>query len=230
MAGKDLLSFIPLAEGADQWSKGAVRQWVDSWWGDWCGSPLVDVGPEQWFLLQKVQRPRLWMPSPAAMEMVMEVFSKDRLAHSRNPHVFVVPCLMTYLWRKNLGKDMDVLFTVQVGGHFWGGAQHEPLRVAVDLPLVHIDRHRGPWLARAMPETRALVRDSTWASSSTRTTDTRDFMSWTGPCVVCGKMRHGGVSIFCRSLCVGQEDFPPCMSAWCGDCYRESPTDLFPRL
>ena len=47
MAGKDPLSFIPLTGGADQRSKGAVRQWIDSWWGDWCGSTLVDVGPEQ---------------------------------------------------------------------------------------------------------------------------------------------------------------------------------------
>ena len=159
MAGKDPLSFIPLSEGADQRAGGAVRSWVDSWWGDWSGSPLVEVGPEQWFELQKVQGPRLWMPPPAAMETVMEVFNEDRLAHPWNPHVFVVPRLMTHLWRKNLGKDMDVLFTVQVGEHFWGRAQHEPLIVAVALPLVHVDRHRGPWLARSMPEAKALVRE-----------------------------------------------------------------------
>ena len=159
MAGKHPLSFIPLSEGADQRAGGAVRSWIDSWWGNWCGSPLVEVGPKQWFELQKVQGPRLWMPPPAAMETVMEVFNEDRLAHPWNPHVFVVPRLMTHLWRKNLGKDMDVLFTVQVGEHFWGRAQHEPLIVAVALPLVHVDRHRGPWLARAMPEAKALVRE-----------------------------------------------------------------------
>ena len=42
----------------------------------------------------------------------MEVFNKDRIAHPWNPHVFVVPRLMTHLWQKNLGKDADVLFTV----------------------------------------------------------------------------------------------------------------------
>ena len=73
------------------------------------------------------------------METVIQVFNEDRLAHPWNPHVFVVPRLMTHLLRKNLGKDMDVLFTVQMGGHFWGKAQHKPLIVAVALPLVHVD-------------------------------------------------------------------------------------------
>ena len=55
-------------------------------------------------------------------------------------------------------------------------------------------------------------------------------MSWVGPCVVCGKTRRGGVGIFCRNFCVGREGFPPCMNVWCGGCYRESPTDPFPRM
>ena len=55
-------------------------------------------------------------------------------------------------------------------------------------------------------------------------------MSWVGPCVVCGKTRRGGVGIFCRNFCVGRGGFPPCMNVWCGGCYRESPTDPFPRM
>ena len=38
--------------------------------------------------------------------------------------------------------------------------------------------------------------------------DTRDFLSWTEPCVVCGKTRRGGVGIFSRSFCVGRAGFP----------------------
>ena len=67
MAGKDLLSFIPLAEGANQRAKGAVKKWVESWWGNWWGSPLAEIGKDEWFELQKMSGPRLWTPPPAAM-------------------------------------------------------------------------------------------------------------------------------------------------------------------
>ena len=60
----------------------------------------------------------MWIPPPAAMEKVMEVFNEDRLAYPWNPYIFVVPRLMIHLWRKNLGKDMDVCFIEQVREHF----------------------------------------------------------------------------------------------------------------
>ena len=66
-------------------------------------------------------------------------------------------------------------------------------------------------------------------SNTLRTQGTRDFLSWMGPCVVCGKTRRGGVGIFCRNFCVGREGFPPCMNVWCGGCFKQSPTDPFPR-
>ena len=84
------------------------------------------------------------MPSPAAMETVMELFNEDRIAHPQNPHVFVVPRLMTHLWRKNLGKDADVMFTVAPAGHFGGEDRiegHERGK-AVDSPTgSHGDGH-----------------------------------------------------------------------------------------
>ena len=49
------------------------------------------------------------------METVLEVFNEDRIAHPWNLHIFVVPRLMTHLWRKNLTKGADVVFEVQVG-------------------------------------------------------------------------------------------------------------------
>jgi len=148
MAGKDPLSFIPLAEGANERATGAVRDWVDSWWGDWCGAPLQEMTKDHWFRLHQVEGPRLWMPPPAAMSTVLEVFNEDRLAHPWNPHVFVVPRLMTNQWRKSLSKDVDVMFTVQTGVSFWGALQHEPLLVAIALPLSHVPSYRGPWLAK----------------------------------------------------------------------------------
>ena len=89
----------------------------------------------------------------------MELFNEDRIAHPQNPHVFVVPRLMTHLWRKNLGKDADVMFTVAPAGHFWERTQHEPLIVAVVLPLSYVRDYRGPWLARGSDEAQSLSRE-----------------------------------------------------------------------
>ena len=55
---------------------------------------------------------------PSAMETIMEVFNEDRMAHLCRTHVFVVPRLMTHLWRKQLGNDADVLMTIAAGNHF----------------------------------------------------------------------------------------------------------------
>ena len=96
MAGKDPLSFVLLAKGVNERSEGRIKKWVEKWWGNWCGAPLTEVEPDHWFELQKVSGPRLWMPPPAAMGTVLEVFNEDQLAHPWNPHVFVVPRLMTH--------------------------------------------------------------------------------------------------------------------------------------
>ena len=105
MGGQDPLSFIPLAVGANGSSGGRVREWVDSWWSEWSDVSLTEVGKDEMFELKDMKGGRLWMSPPAAMETVMELFNEDRIAHSQNPHVFVVPRLMTHLWRKKLGKD-----------------------------------------------------------------------------------------------------------------------------
>ena len=80
--------------------------------------PLEEVTPETMFELKDMEAARLWVMAPAVMETALELFRDDRLAHPRWPHVFVIPRLMTHMWRKNLGKDADVLFTVPVGVPF----------------------------------------------------------------------------------------------------------------
>jgi hypothetical protein len=57
-----------------------------------------------------------------------------------------------------------------------------------------------------------------------------NFMSWTGICVKCGKMRRGGHGLFCSNFLLGRAIFPPCRNVWCGECYREASDDRFPRL
>ena len=76
------------------------------------------LSPDYWFELHTQDRPRLWTPPTAAMETVVEVSNEDRLAHSYIPHVFAIPSLMTHLCRSQLSKDVDVLFTINVGPSF----------------------------------------------------------------------------------------------------------------
>jgi hypothetical protein len=153
MAGMDPLSFIPLNEGADERVHGRLKIWVDSWWRDgnghpWFGQDLRLLTPEDWFELHTMDEPRLWMPPPAAMETVMEMFNEDRMAHPHIPHVFLLPRLMTHLWRKQLKKDADVVFTLSAGSSFWPRSMHEPLIVLIVLPFAYVENYRGPWTLR----------------------------------------------------------------------------------
>ena len=63
---------------------------------------------------------------------------------------------MTHLWRKQLGKDFDILMTITAGGHFWDKSQHEPLILAIVLPLVYVETYRAPWTARGLEKSEAL--------------------------------------------------------------------------
>ena len=77
-----------------------------------------DVTKDKMFELPSLEADRLWMLAPAAMETAMELFNEGRIAHSWNAHVFAIPRIMTHLWRKNLGKDADLIFSVAPGEHF----------------------------------------------------------------------------------------------------------------
>ena len=57
------------------------------------------------------------------MEVALELLCKDRLTHPQWPHVFVVSHLMTHLWRKDLMKNADLLFTVPAQVLFWTARQ-----------------------------------------------------------------------------------------------------------
>ena len=61
---------------------------------------MTVVTEDNLFDLHDVEDLRLWMPPPAAMETIIEVFNEDRMAHPKHAHVFVVPRLMTHLWRR----------------------------------------------------------------------------------------------------------------------------------
>ena len=154
MKGESPLKYIPLDEGAVSRSQGRVRDWIDSWWLNAEGAPILGkklrlLEPVDWFELYDIDSPRLWSPPPGAMETVIELFNEDRLAHPSMSHVFVIPRLMTHLFRRSLGKDADLMFEAASGSWFWPLSMHEPLIVAIVLPIVHVPRHRGPWVLRS---------------------------------------------------------------------------------
>eukprot|EP00956_Cyclotella_meneghiniana_P007532 scaffold10178_cov23-Cyclotella_meneghiniana.AAC.4 len=166
------LSFLPLSQSAEDRMPGKVKAWVDSWWqnGDgspWGGAPLKLLSPADWFRLKDINEPRLWIPPPTAMLAVLEMFNDNHLSHPHLPHVFVVPRLMTHLWRKQLTKDADLVFTVQCDPDFWPAAMHEPLVVLIVFPLTFVDSYKGPW----------LVKGSEQASHTEGTLD-RGFKLW----------------------------------------------------
>lgn len=123
----------------------------------WESSTLAHLTKEDWFNLHEIPGHRLWIPPPAAMSTVMEVFAEDHLVNPHLAHVFVIPRLMTHLWRKHLFKDADLKFYVQAGAPFWPRSMHEPLTVVVVLPLAHVPKYRGPWTIRGRPETKQVA-------------------------------------------------------------------------
>jgi hypothetical protein len=57
-----------------------------------------------------------------------------------------------------------------------------------------------------------------------------NYMSWTGACNACGKMRGAGYRLFFSNYLLGQGGYCPCRNVWCGECYREAESNPFPRL
>ncbi len=84
-------------------------------------------------------------PPPAIADVALERLCKERLKRPKTgSHIFVVPRLMTSRWRKQLNKAATFSFEIPVGCSLWGAAQHEPLIIAVFLPL---SKH-SPWNLR----------------------------------------------------------------------------------
>ena len=88
------------------------------------------------------------MPPPTAASVALEMFAEARHKRLHALHVFIIPRLATSLWRKQLGKDADLIFEIPVGSDIWPLTQHEPLVVAFVLPLEHKTKYRGPWVVK----------------------------------------------------------------------------------
>lgn len=210
MAGGDPLSYLPLDKGALVVSPG-LEDWIRSWWG---GSPLITLDPEGWFTRGHGTKGYLWAPPPAAMEVALECLDEAILKRPDIPNVVVAPRLMTHLWQKQLGKDVDLMFSAPAGLSFWPASCHEPLIIAVLLPVVLRRNWRGPWVGFTEVVCPAPVRMN-WSGASRLPWEANplDGLLWEGNCARCGKtlLRWGG--IFCVNFCARRGDFKPCRKA-----------------
>jgi hypothetical protein len=138
MAGMEFASFVPLHLTAqDRQDPSILQEWVAGWAGDCCW-----LTPEEWFEPRSVAIPCVCTPPPAAADAALDQLGK--WIHMRpldTTHIAIIPRLMTSRWRKSLGKNCDLVFTIPVGSDLWPHTQFEPLIVGLSFPLI---RYK-PW-------------------------------------------------------------------------------------
>jgi hypothetical protein len=165
MAGEAMASFVPLHQTAIE-REPRVLEWIREWIGD---NTIHPLSPEGWFdqghgitghtrtssgvwLPTREVGTHLWSPPPAAADVAVEEMLRARHKDPSSMHVFVVPKLMTYKWRKRLYKEADVSFEVPVGTYFWGKPMFEKLIIAIVFPILDA----SPWRLKRTPAVLAL--------------------------------------------------------------------------
>ena len=78
------------------------------------------------------------------METVVDLFNEDFLEHFLTPHVIDIPSLMTHMWRRQLYKDVNVLFPINMGPSFWPCSMHEPLTVLIFFLWIMFQNTEAP--------------------------------------------------------------------------------------
>ena len=83
----------------------------------------------------------VWTPSPCTADVAVEELRKARHKQQISQHLFVVPRLMSPLWRKQLYKAADLVVTIPCGHECWPVDMFEPLTVAFIFPFLN----SRPW-------------------------------------------------------------------------------------
>ena len=150
-----VLEYIPFNLTAVERSP-TLKPWLDKWTGD----QLEELTPEGWFTrghdldedktemnVEGLWMPSyksgkyLWSPAPAAASAAVEELRKARHQRVESTHVFIVPRLMTPLWRKHLFKAADLVVTLPPGHVAWPAEMLEPLTIAFCFPYLS----HSPW-------------------------------------------------------------------------------------
>jgi len=153
MAGRDMLSFVPLNLSAFDQSSN-LKDWVLSWASTQTDSaPASVLSESDWPCAHPSQGTYVWAPPPAAMSAAVEWLALSIHKRSASTHIVVVPRLMTAWWRKILNKAADLIVTIPTGVRVWGIDQHEPLMCAICLPL----SRNEPWRHKGTPRTTRVL-------------------------------------------------------------------------
>ena len=167
MAGKTLLSFIPLHLSALERSNG-VLPWIKTW----LGKESLSLEPLDWFerghdivgwdrSMDGFWRPKfetgkyIWAPPPGAADVALDELRKARIKRQESTHVFVCPRLMTPKWMKQLYKVSDIVFEVPLVSEFWNTEMYEPLLIGISFPFIRSQ----PWQLRQTPKMYATTRE-----------------------------------------------------------------------
>ena len=161
------------------------------------------------------------------MDILVEVSNEDRLAQPHTPHMFAIPRLMNNLWRSQLSKDTEVLFTINVGPSCWTCSIHEPIIVLIFLPLDHVSNYRGPWVLRGISQALEVQNHLEAGFKHPDLHGCGNFITWKCPCMECETSMSSGVGLFCSYFVRLRKPFPPCYAVWCGEFYRPHPEDPF---
>jgi hypothetical protein len=143
MEGQDHHFSVPLHLNALERQGESLKDWVANWFGE-AGTWL---DPKGWYTSGHTTPRCIWTPPPAATDAALEQLGQSIHKRPHLLHVVIVPRLMTYRWRKLLGKICDIVFTVPLGTDAWSHSNFEPLVVGIYFPLC---RHE-PWRLKGTP-------------------------------------------------------------------------------
>lgn len=166
MAGKSMLEYLPLHQGAVQRCPGLGR-WIRSW----CRHNVITLEPADWFvrghdILKFTQNKNsfsipciqsgayLWAPPPWLAPTVLEELRKVRIKRQEPIHIVVIPKLATPCWRRMLYKMSDMVLELPASLPFWPDTMHKNLFLTFLFSYTRCD----PWCLRGTPKMYQLHR------------------------------------------------------------------------
>ena len=152
MRGLKTFQFVPLDQEAVV-RLAKLEPWIRTSWGD----SLSGLSTKYWF--EHKGDNLLWDPPLAASETALDILLESRLQKPYKSHLMVVPRIMIFYWRKQMGKEADLLFNVPIGMSCWELGKHEPLIIILILPIFSRRHWKGPWTIRGSDCRRGAVRD-----------------------------------------------------------------------
>ena len=136
MAGESMLSFIPLHLSAFDRAPD-LEDWVRMVFeieGE-CGEGFQILTHNQWPQNHTIRGMYVWAPPPAAADVAAEYMVHAIHKRPHSTHIFICPRLMTHRWQRLVRKSSALYLFVPVKSVIWDSSQHEPLILAISLPL-----------------------------------------------------------------------------------------------